>query len=123
MPYRILVHNKDKAVAWYRDQLAFTVLEEWGPAFAILAKGSDQLWVSGPQTSAAKEMPDGRIPSPGGWNRIVVEVEDLETLVSRLQESGVVFRNEPVAGPGGIQVLIEDPCGNLVELFQALSRV
>ncbi len=97
----------------------FEIQEEWGPAFAILAKGSDVLWVSGPQTSAAQPMPDGSKPIPGGWNRIVVEVDDLEAVLKNLREAGAIFRNEPVSGPGGTQVLVEDPSGNPVEVFQA----
>ena len=78
MPFRLLVNDKDQAVAFYRDLLGFAVQEEWGPAFAILSKGSETLWISGPQTSAAKPMPDGRQPEPGGWNRVVIEVEDFD---------------------------------------------
>ena len=118
MPFRVLVHDKDVAVAWYRDGLGFEVEEQWGPAFAILKLGDERLWISGPQTSAAKAMPDGRAPEPGGWNRPVVSVPDLPSVISRLQALGTVFRNEPVTGPGGTQVLVEDPSGNPVEVFQ-----
>ena len=119
MPYRILVRDKDEAVDWYQKHLGFEVLEEWGPAFAILSKGTDVMWVSGPQTSAAKPLEDGSQPVPaGGWNRIVVEVENVETTLTQLDQAGAKVRNRPVAGPGGTQVLIEDPSGNLVEIFE-----
>jgi catechol 2,3-dioxygenase-like lactoylglutathione lyase family enzyme len=118
MPFRILVRDKAEAVRWYVGLLGFEVIEEWGPAFAILRKGDDCVWVSGPQTSAAQPMPDGAVPSPGGWNRVVVEVDDLERVMGVLTESGCVFRNDPVSGPGGVQVLVEDPSGNPVEIFQ-----
>lgn len=119
MPFRVLVHDKDAAVRWYVEVLGVRVAEEWGPAFAILEIGSERLWISGPQTSAARPMPDGRLPEPGGWNRPVVEVEDLDALVAKLKANGTVFRNEPISGPGGTQVLVEDPSGNPVEIFQA----
>jgi catechol 2,3-dioxygenase-like lactoylglutathione lyase family enzyme len=118
MPYRILVHDKDQAVRWYAA-LGFEVAEEWGPAFAILKNDQDELWISGPQTSAAKPMPNGDQPVPGGWNRLVVHVSDLQTLVKQLKEQNTEFLNEPITGPGGSQVLIKDPSGNPVELFQA----
>lgn len=118
MPYRIIVTDKSEAVAWYRDHLGFEVKEEWGPAFAILGKGDDELWVSGPQTSATQPMPNGDTPAPGGWNRIVVEVSDINATVEALKQSGAMFRNEPISGPGGTQVLVEDPSGNPVEIFQ-----
>lgn len=91
-----------------------------GPAFAIVTKGDLELWLSGPQTSAARPMPDGRQPEPGGWNRLVVEVENLPALVSRMKQAGVRFRNEIISGPGGQQILAEDPSGNPIELFQAV---
>jgi catechol 2,3-dioxygenase-like lactoylglutathione lyase family enzyme len=119
MPFRIMVKDKNQAVAWYQQVLGFEIQEEWGPAFAILAKGSDILWISGPQTSAAQPMPDGAIPTPGGWNRVVVEVPNLDVAIENLKQAGTVFRNEPVSGPGGTQVLVEDPSGNPVEVFQA----
>ena len=90
-----------------------------GPAFAIVELDGLELWLSGPQTSAARPMPDGREPAPGGWNRLVLEVDDVEVTVARLHAAGVTFRNEPLSGPGGTQVLIEDPSGNPIELFSA----
>lgn len=117
MPFRVLVHDKEAAVHWYVEALGARVVEEWGPAFAILEIGSDRIWVSGPQTSAAKPMRDGRQPEPGGWNRPVIEVEDFETALEKLRSLGTAFRNEPITGPGGTQVLAEDPSGNPVEIF------
>ena len=90
-----------------------------GPAFAIVERAGLELWLSGPQTSAAQPMPDGRVPAPGGWNRLVLEVDDVAEAVSRLRAAGAQFRNEPISGPGGTQVLVEDPSGNPIELFSA----
>jgi len=89
-----------------------------GPAFAIVSRDGLALWLSGPQSSAARAMPDGRRPEPGGWNRVVVEVDDLEAKVEELKQVGLSFRIEVVTGPGGKQILLEDPAGNVVELFQ-----
>ena len=119
MATRYFVSDVEKSLLFYRGLLGFEVLEQWGPAFAIVAKDDQKLWLSGPGTSAAKPMPDGSQPVPGGWNRIVVEVEDIETLVARLRETETVFRGETISGPGGQQVLIEDPDGNPVELFES----
>jgi catechol 2,3-dioxygenase-like lactoylglutathione lyase family enzyme len=115
---RYLVRNVDEAVAFYTRHLGFTQESRWGPAFAIVAKGDLRLWLSGPQSSAARPMPDGRQPVPGGWNRIVVETDDLPSAVERMQRAGVRFRNEIVSGPGGRQILVEDGDGNPVELFE-----
>ena len=104
---------------FYVGQLGFVEQERWGQAMAIVAHGDLRLWLAGPASSAARSMPDGRRPEPGGWSRIVLEVEDLDVVVSALREAGAVFRNEPIAGPGGRQVLVEDPAGNVVEIFQA----
>ena len=89
-----------------------------GPAFAIVSRNDLTLWLSGPQSSAARPMPDGRRPEPGGWNRLVVEVDDLQARVDALRQAGLRFRNEIVSGPGGKQILLEDPAGNAVELFE-----
>jgi predicted enzyme related to lactoylglutathione lyase len=89
-----------------------------GPAFAIVARGDLRLWLSGPQTSAARPMPDGRKPEAGGWNRFVIEVEDIESLVETMKNAGIKFRNEIISGPGGKQILAEDPSGNPIEIFQ-----
>ncbi len=115
---RYLVDDVDAAVAFYTANLGFTLQQQMGPAFAIVSRGDLALWLSGPQSSAARPMPDGRQPEPGGWNRLVVEVDDLETTVEELTSVGLSFRNEVVTGPGGKQILLEDPAGNVVELFQ-----
>jgi len=115
---RYLVDDVDAAVAFYTDNLGFTLQQQMGPAFAIVSRDDLSLWLSGPQSSAARAMPDGRRPEPGGWNRLVVEVDDLESKVEELKEVGLSFRNDVVTGPGGKQILLEDPAGNIVELFQ-----
>ena len=115
---RYLVQDVDAALEFYTTWLGFELTERWGPPFAIVSKGDLHLWLSGPQTSAAKPMPDGRQPVPGGWNRLVIEVVDLETLVAELKAAGMKFRNEIIEGPGGKQILAEDPSGNPLELFQ-----
>ena len=115
---RYLVHDVDTALAFYTKWLGFELIERWGPPFAIVTKGDLKLWLSGPETSAAKAMPDGRKPEPGGWNRLVIEVEELDALVQNLKEAGMHFRNEIISGPGGKQILAEDPSGNPLELFE-----
>jgi len=118
MATRYLVKDVDGAIAFY-SRLGFEVVERWGPPFAIVSNGDVTLWLSGPETSASKAMPDGRIPEAGGWNRVVVEVEEVEALATELKEAGVVFRNDGIKGPGGTQYLIEDPSGNPVEIFES----
>jgi catechol 2,3-dioxygenase-like lactoylglutathione lyase family enzyme len=115
---RYLVDDVDAAVAFYTDRLGFTLEQQMGLAFAIVSLDDLSLWLSGPKSSAARAMPDGREPEPGGWNRVVIEVEDLEAKVEELRQVGLGFRNEVVTGPGGKQILLEDPAGNVVELFQ-----
>ena len=116
--FRYLVSDVEQAKAFYIDRLGFKLVKQWGPAFAEVELGGVSVWLSGPQTSAAKPMPDGRKPAPGGWNRVVVVVENLEARVEELKTAGVVFRNEILTGPGGSQVLAEDGVGNVVELFE-----
>ncbi|HEY8012797.1 MAG TPA: VOC family protein, partial [Dongiaceae bacterium] len=106
------------AVAFYTRRLGFELKQQFGPAMAITQRGELTLWLAGPGASATRPMPDGRKPEPGGWNRFVIEVEDLESQVGELRAQGVPFRNEIVTGPGGRQILCEDPSGNVVELFQ-----
>ena len=115
---RYIVLNVDVAVEFYRDQLGFKLEQQFGPAMAILSDGDLRLWLAGPQASASKPMPDGSVPSAGGWNRIVLQVNDLKSTVNGLRNNGVKFRNEIVTGPGGSQILLEDPSGNPIELFQ-----
>lgn len=114
---RYLVHDVPAAVAFYSG-LGFALRQQFGPAMAILEHGDLTLWVAGPMASAAKPMPDGRKPEPGGWARFVLEVPDLAATVARLREAGVAFRNDILEGPGGRQILAEDPSGNVVELFE-----
>ncbi len=115
---RYIVRDVSAAVAFYTQQLGFALRQQFGPAMAILARDDLTLWLAGPPASASKPMPDGRQPEPGGWNRFVLQVDDLPALVAALRAQGVPFRNDIVDGPGGSQVLCEDPSGNVVELFQ-----
>ena len=116
---RYMVDDVEAAVAWYTTHLGFTLLSKHAPAFADVARGSLRLLLSGPTSSAGRPMPDGERPKPGGWNRIHLQVSDLESEVERLRGAGVPFRmNEIVTGPGGAQVIIDDPSGNPIELFQ-----
>jgi catechol 2,3-dioxygenase-like lactoylglutathione lyase family enzyme len=116
---RYLVGDVARSVAFYREHLGFEVEQEMLPAFARVRSGDLTLWLAGPASSAARPMPDGRSPEPGGWNRFVIEVDDLLATVERLRAQGVSFRNEIVIGPGGKQVLVDDPDGNPIELFEA----
>jgi catechol 2,3-dioxygenase-like lactoylglutathione lyase family enzyme len=116
---RYLVGDVERAVAFYVERLGFEVEQAMLPAFARVRRGDLTLWLAGPQSSAARPMPDGRQPEPGGWNRFVVEVDGIESFVEDLKVGGVTFRNDVVSGPGGKQILIEDPDGNPIELFEA----
>ncbi len=116
---RYLVKDVDEAIPFYTKHLGFTLQQQYGPAMAILTRSDLSLWIAGPMASAAKPMPDGRVPEPGGWNRLVAEVENLDELVASLREQGVRFRNDVVDGPGGRQILCEDPSGNVIELFES----
>jgi catechol 2,3-dioxygenase-like lactoylglutathione lyase family enzyme len=115
---RYIVSDVAVAVAFYVDRLGFELIQAYGPAMAIVRRGDLTLWLAGPMASASRPMPDGRQPEPGGWNRIVVETDDIEGLIATLRAAGAPFRNEIVTGPGGRQILCEDPSGNVVELFQ-----
>ena len=117
--FRYLVCDVDAAIAFYTRQLGFTLEQQMGPAFAIVTRDDLSLWLSGPQSSAARPMPDGGQPEPGGWNRLVIEVDDLDSKVAALKEAGLSFRNEIVTGPGGKQIVLEDGDGNPIELFEA----
>jgi catechol 2,3-dioxygenase-like lactoylglutathione lyase family enzyme len=117
---RYLVHDVDAVLPFYAA-LGFREVDRWGPPFAIVERDGLALWLAGPGTSAQRPMPDGARPVPGGWNRLVIEVDDLDATIAKLRAAGARFRNEPIAGPGGRQVLAEDPSGNPVELFEATS--
>jgi catechol 2,3-dioxygenase-like lactoylglutathione lyase family enzyme len=119
---RYMVDDVETAVAWYTKHLGFTLLSKHAPAFADVTRGSLRLLLSGATSSAGRSMPDGERPKPGGWNRIHLIVDDLPAEVARLRAAGVRFRNEIVTGPGGSQILLVDPSGNLVELFQSARR-
>ena len=117
---RYLVSDVDRAIRFYVDQLGFALETQMGSAFAMVRSPDGLLlWLSGPQSSAARPMPDGRQPEPGGWNRIVVEVPNLEARVETMRAAGVTFRNAIVSGPGGKQILVEDNEGNVIEFFEA----
>ena len=115
---RYIVDDVDAAIEFYTEHFGFTVLSSFPPAFADVVRGRLRLLLSGPASSAGRPMPDGRSPEPGGWNRIHLIVEDIATDVERLRAAGLTFRNDIVTGPGGQQILIDDPSGNPIELFQ-----
>lgn len=116
---RYLVADVRRSVAFYRDLLGFEVVDQMESAFALVRREDLSLWLSGPASSAARPMPDGREPLPGGWNRFVPEVDDLAAQVDALRAAGAKFRNDIVTGPGGRQIVLDDPDGNPVELFEA----
>jgi catechol 2,3-dioxygenase-like lactoylglutathione lyase family enzyme len=115
---RYMVDDVESAVAFYTTHFGFTVRTSFAPAFADVVRGNLRLLLSGPTSSAGRAMPDGRRPGPGGWNRIHFIVEDIAAEVERLRSAGLTFRNDIVSGPGGRQILLEDPSGNPIELFQ-----
>lgn len=115
---RYMVDDVDKSIDFYTRHLGFEVRTNASPAFADVTRGPLRLLLSGPASSAGRPMPDGAKPGPGGWNRIHLVVGDIAAEVVRLREAGVPFRNDVVTGPGGSQILLEDPSGNVVELFQ-----
>jgi catechol 2,3-dioxygenase-like lactoylglutathione lyase family enzyme len=119
---RYMVDDVDESLAFYTKVLGFDVLTNAAPAFADVQRGNLRLLVSGPASSAGRAMPDGVKPGPGGWNRIHFIVDDLDAEVVRLREAGATFRNDIVAGPGGKQILLQDPSGNVIELFQPAAR-
>ncbi len=119
---RYMVDDVAHAVAWYVEHLGFTPITNYAPAFADVSRGALRLLLSGPTSSAGRPMPDGEKPVPGGWNRIHLIVDDIVAEAARLKAAGVRFRNDIVTGPGGSQILLMDPSGNLVELFQPAKR-
>ena len=119
---RYLVTDVEDSIAFYTRVLGFKLDYSMAPAFARVSRDDLVLWLAGPLSSAARPMPDGRDPEPGGWNRFVVETEDLVSLVAEMKRAGATFRNDVVVGPGGKQILLEDPDGNLIELFEAARQ-
>jgi catechol 2,3-dioxygenase-like lactoylglutathione lyase family enzyme len=119
---RYMVDDVQAAIDFYTKHLGFELRMSAAPAFADVARGRLRLLLSGPASSAGRPMPDGAVPGPGGWNRIHFVVDDLAAEVARLRAAGLPFRNEVISGPGGSQILLEDPAGNVVELFQPADR-
>jgi catechol 2,3-dioxygenase-like lactoylglutathione lyase family enzyme len=119
---RYMVDDVDAAIGFYTTHLGFKLLTRVAPAFADVTRGDLRLLLSGRTSSAGRPMPDGRQPVAGGWNRFQLVVDDIAAEVDRLRGAGVPFRNDIVRGPGGAQVLIEDPSGNPIELFQPAGR-
>jgi catechol 2,3-dioxygenase-like lactoylglutathione lyase family enzyme len=119
---RYMVADVDEAIEFYGKLLGFELLSSAAPAFADVKRGNLRLLLSGPASSAGRAMPDGTQPGPGGWNRIHLVVDNLETEVDRLRAAGATFRNDIVRGPGGQQILLLDPSGNVVELFEPANR-
>ena len=115
---RYMVDDVEAAVVFYTTLFGFSVRSNAAPAFADVVRGPLRLLLSGPQSSAGRAMPDGRQPGPGGWNRIHFIVDDIETEVARLRAAGVRFRSDIISGPGGKQIVLDDPSGNPIELFQ-----
>ena len=119
---RYMVDDVEAALAFYTKFLDFRVLTSFVPAFADVARGNLRLLLSGPGSSAARPMPDGTKPGPGGWNRIHLIVDDIDAEVARLRDAGALFRNDILEGPGGKQILLQDPSGNVIELFQPAAQ-
>jgi catechol 2,3-dioxygenase-like lactoylglutathione lyase family enzyme len=119
---RYMVDDVEGAIDFYTTQFGFKLRSSAAPAFADVVRGHLRLLLSGPRSSAGRPMPDGRIAEPGGWNRIHFVVEDIAAEVERLRAAGVTFRNDIVTGPGGRQIVLEDPAGNPIELFQPAER-
>ena len=119
---RYLVDDVDAAIAFYTEHLGFSLLSNASPAFAEVARDDLRLLLSGPTSSAGRPMPDGRQPGPGGWNRIEFVVDDIAAEVERLRGAGARFRSDVVRGPGGTQIVFDDPSGNPIELFQPADR-
>ena len=115
---RYMVDDVEASVAFYTTHLGFTVLSKTAPAFADVRRGNLRLLLAGPASSAGRPMPDGRQPAPGGWNRLHFIVDDLAATVDQLRAAGLPFRSDIITGPGGAQILLDDPSGNPIELFQ-----
>jgi catechol 2,3-dioxygenase-like lactoylglutathione lyase family enzyme len=119
---RYMVEDVEKSIDFYTRHFGFAVRHSALPAFADVVRGQLRLLLAGPQSSAGRPMPDGRKPGPGGWNRIHFVVDDIAAEVERLRSAGVAFRNDIISGPGGQQILLEDPSGNPIELFQPAEQ-
>lgn len=119
---RYMVDDVDQAVDFYTRHFGFKRGHNASPAFADVVRGDLRLLLAGPTSSAGRPMPDGRKPGPGGWNRIHFVVEDIQSEVERLRSAGLSFRNDIVSGPGGRQILVDDPSGNPIELFQPAEK-
>lgn len=119
---RYIVDDVEASVAFYTTHLGFRLLTSALPAFADVARGDLRLLLSGPTSSGGRTLPDGRRPAPGGWNRIHLIVEDLTSEVERLRRAGLSSRSDIVTGPGGSQIVLDDPSGNPIELFQPATR-
>jgi glyoxylase I family protein len=115
---RYQISDVDGAIRFYTERLGFTLDMRSGDAFARVSRGDLHLLLSGPGSSGSRPLPDGRRQAPGGWNRIVLDVDDLEATIARLRAAGTAFRNEVERGPGGTQIQIEDPDGNPIELHE-----
>jgi catechol 2,3-dioxygenase-like lactoylglutathione lyase family enzyme len=119
---RYMVDDVENAVDFYTTHFGFTLRSSFAPAFADVVRGNLRLLLSGPTSSAGRPMPDGRTPEPGGWNRVHFVVDDIAAEVERLRSDGVRFRNDIISGPGGLQIVLEDPAGNPIELFQPAGK-
>jgi catechol 2,3-dioxygenase-like lactoylglutathione lyase family enzyme len=115
---RYMVEDVQQSVDWYTKHLGFSLISNAAPAFADVERGALRVLLSGEKSSAGRPMPDGAKPAPGGWNRFELVVDDIEAEVAKLRASGLKFRNDIVRGPGGAQILLEDPSGNVIELFE-----
>ena len=118
---RYIVRDVERSIAFYTEHLGFALEQQQGKAFARVSKDGLGLILSGPGSSGARALPDGRQPEPGGWNRLVLEVKDLPSVLSKMKDAGLHFRSEIVSGPGGRQVQLDDPDGNPIELFEPAS--
>ena len=119
---RYMVDDVEESIDFYTSHFGFAVRRSALPAFADVVRGRLRLLLARPQSSAGRPMPDGRKPGPGGWNRIHFVVEDIAGEVERLRSAGVEFRNEIISGPGGQQILLDDPSGNPIELFEPAEQ-
>jgi len=119
---RYMIDDVPVAIAFYTTHLGFAIEHDASPAFASVTRDGVRLLLSGKASSGRRAMPDGREPVPGGWNRIHIQVTDLAAEVKRLRDAGLKFRNDIISGPGGSQIILDDPSGNPVELFQPASR-